>query len=217
MTRDASPAADAATTILEALDVTVREAVAKTAARTGGGRDIDACQVQSERVAYLATEVEAARALHTYARELAASGARDPVTDDMALVFASEVASRAGAQIDAHLADFGIDASFLSDTLGSPAVRTAIREGVRDERIASIGRQQLATRGVNNCPIDEIAAMARDSVRQFAATEVAADRGAHPPPRRPRARRAHQQDGRARLLRHGGPRGVRRRRHGQPA
>lgn len=173
MSRDESPAADATTTILDALDAAVREAVAKTAARTGGGRDIDACQVQSERVAYLATEVEAARALHAYARELWARGRCDPVTDDMALGFAAEVASRAAAQIDAHRADFGVDASFLDATLGAPAVRAAVREGVRDERVASIGRRQLATRGINDCPLDEIAAMARDSVRQFAATEVA--------------------------------------------
>jgi (2S)-methylsuccinyl-CoA dehydrogenase len=39
--------------------------------------------------------------------------------------------------------------------------------------VTALGRHQLATRGVNNVAIDEIAAMARDAVRQFAATEVA--------------------------------------------
>ena len=158
--------------VLEALRATVSEAIEKTAARSGRGRDIDACQVQAERVAYLATELEAARCLEGYARELAESGSPDSQIEQMALVFAAETAARAAAQIDAHLDDFGLAPDFLDRTLHSSAVRAAIREGVRDERVAAIGRHQLAIRGVNNTGIEEIAAMARDAVRQFAATEV---------------------------------------------
>src|SRR5690349_11424087 len=103
--------------LIDALDATVREAVAKAAATTNGGRDIDAHQPHAERVAYLATEVEAAKRLRAYADECAAEGARDPQTDDMALVFAAEVAARAIAQIDAHLDEFGLAADFLDRTL----------------------------------------------------------------------------------------------------
>jgi (2S)-methylsuccinyl-CoA dehydrogenase len=162
--------ADETAALLDALDRTVREIVAKAAARTNGGRDIDAHQVLAERVAYLATQVEAARCLDRYAREL---GRGAPHMADMAHAFAAEIAAGGAAQIDAHLDELGLSAGFLDDTLGAAAVRAAIRAGVRDERLQAIGRHQLATRGVNNIPLDEIAAMARDAVRQFAATEVA--------------------------------------------
>jgi len=170
---EAGVTADATATIFEALEQAIGAVVAKTAERTGGGREIDAYQVQSERVAYLATELEAARRLRAYARELAAQGTADARVDDMVCAFAAEVAGRAATQVDAHLDDFGLPASFLDETLGAPAVRAAIRVGMRDDRLAALGRHSLATRGVNNCRVDEIAAMARDAVRQFAVTEVA--------------------------------------------
>jgi (2S)-methylsuccinyl-CoA dehydrogenase len=93
--------------------------------------------------------------------------------DDMALVFAAELASKAAGQLDAHADDLGLAASFIDETLMTPAVRAAIRSGMSDARATAIGRRQLETRGVNNSPLEEIATMARDAVRQFAATEVA--------------------------------------------
>jgi (2S)-methylsuccinyl-CoA dehydrogenase len=168
-----SEADGALASVIDALDSTVDEAVAQASAITHGGRDIDAHQPHAERVAYLATEVEAAKRLRAYADALAEQGGRDARIDDMALVFAAEVAAKATAQLDAHLEDFGLDAAFLERTLAAPVVRAAIRAGLRDDRLTALGRHQLATRGVNNGRIDEIAGMARDAVRQFAATEVA--------------------------------------------
>jgi len=164
---------DARVSLLDALEATTREAVAKAAALTNGGRDIDAHQPHAERVAYLATEVEAAKSLAAYADGLREEGRADAQIDDMALVFAGELAARATVQLDAHLDDFGLTAAFLDKTLAAPAVRAAVRTALRDDRITALGRHQLATRGVNNGHIDEIAGMARDAVRQFAATEVA--------------------------------------------
>jgi (2S)-methylsuccinyl-CoA dehydrogenase len=180
---DAAATADSTAILVDALDRTLAAVVARAAERTDRGREIDTCQVHAERVAYFATEVEAARRLRDHARALADEGRPDAQIDDMALAFAAEVAARATAQIDGHLDEFGVGDGFLRDTLGAPAVRSAIREGLRDERVAAIGRHQLATRGVNNGPIDEIADMARDAVRQFAATEVA-----------PLAERLHRHD-----------------------
>ena len=157
-------------TVLAALDETVETVIAKASARTGGGRDIDAHQPQAERVAYFATEVRAAKCLAEYA---AGEGASEPHVDDMALLFAAELASKAAGQLDAHADDLGLDPGFVDATLATPEVRAAVRAGMSDARVTAIGRRQLETRGVNNSPLDEIAAMARDAVRQFAATEVA--------------------------------------------
>jgi (2S)-methylsuccinyl-CoA dehydrogenase len=164
---------DARVTLIDALEATTREVVAKAAALTNGGRDIDAHQPHAERIAYLATEVEAAKSLAAYADSLHGEGKGDAQTDDMALVFAGELASRTMAQLDARLDEFGLTPAFLDKTLAAPGVRTAVRTALRDDRITALGRHQLATRGVNNGHIDEIAGMARDAVRQFAATEVA--------------------------------------------
>lgn len=168
--RSAADASEATATLLAALDRTVDAVIANASARTNQGRDIDAHQPQAERVAYLATEVRAAKALAEYA---AGEGSSEPHLDDMALVFAAELASKAAGQLDAHADDLGVDPAFIDGTLATPEVRAAVRAGMNDARVSAIGRHQLETRGVNNGPIDEISAMARDAVRQFAATEVA--------------------------------------------
>jgi (2S)-methylsuccinyl-CoA dehydrogenase len=164
------PTVEATTTLISALDRTLETVVAKGSARTNQGKDIDSHQPQAERVAYFATEVRAAKCLAEYA---AGEGSSEPHIDDMALVFAAEMASKAAGQLDAHADDLGLDPSFIDETLATPAVRAAVRAGMRDERVTAIGRHMLETRGVNNSPLEEIAAMTRDTVRQFAASEVA--------------------------------------------
>jgi alkylation response protein AidB-like acyl-CoA dehydrogenase len=47
---------------------------------TDNGKGIDDHQVQTERLAYLATEVEAARALSAYAAGRVVAAMRDPIT-----------------------------------------------------------------------------------------------------------------------------------------
>ena len=161
---------EATATLLAALDRTAETVVAKASARTNQGRDIDAHQPQAERVAYFATEVRAAKCLAEYAL---GEGSAEPHIDDMALAFAAELASKAAGQLDAHADDLGMAPSLIDEMLLTPAVRAAVRAGMADARVTAIGRRQLETRGVNNSPLEEIAAMARDAVRQFAATEVA--------------------------------------------
>ena len=74
--------------------------------------------------------------------------------------------------------------AFLNDTLGQPQVRAAIRDGARESRFRTIGQTVLATKGVNHSWLEsDIAAMTRDSVRQFAKSEVA-----------PIAERVHRND-----------------------
>jgi (2S)-methylsuccinyl-CoA dehydrogenase len=161
---------EATATLIAALDRTLETVIAKGAARTNQGKDIDSHQPQAERVAYFATEVRAAKCLADYA---SGEGGAEPHIADMALVFAAEMVSKAAGQLDAHADDLGISPSIIDETLATPAVRAAVRTGMSDERVAAIGRRQLETRGVNNSPVEELAAMTRDAVRQFAATEVA--------------------------------------------
>jgi len=157
--------------ILAAADVVVRQSLEVASVRTDGGKGIDDEQVHCERLAYAATELAAARDLLAYAK---GPGAGDPAVPAMAAAFAAEFVLKLGGQVSAHPREFGIDDARFAATLGSAAVVDAARNAVADETISAIGRHVIATRGVNHSPIDdEMAVMTRDSVRQFAESEVA--------------------------------------------
>ena len=152
---------------------------------TDNGKGIDAHQVHAERLAYLATEVEAARSCLHYARAAGENGAdQNGHTATMALGFAAEVGQRLVGQASTHIEDFGFDEAFLNDTLGQLQVKAAIRDGAHESRFRAIGQTVLATKGVNHSWLEsDIAEMTRDSVRQFAKSEVA-----------PIAERVHRND-----------------------
>jgi (2S)-methylsuccinyl-CoA dehydrogenase len=171
-----------ATTIVDTLQKVRDEALHHGRTITENGKGIDEQQVHSERLAYLATEVEAARALLAYAQT--AQGRGDTDIEDMALGFAAEVGQKLLSQGDIHSSDFGFSETFLAETLGRTDVKAALRSGARESRFRKIGQAIIASRGVNNSWLDsEIALMTRDSVRQFAKVEVA-----------PVAERVHRHD-----------------------
>lgn len=162
----------------------VMEAVLEAARRlTDHGRRIDDFQVQTERVAYLATELRAARDLLTYAQGLHARGAPDAVTDLQAVAYTAEVAHRLRAQVEGALEEFGLEEAALAP-LSASDVRAAVRAGMAEARLRAIGRAVIAARGVNNTPLgDEMLELTRRSMREFARGEVA-----------PLAERIHRND-----------------------
>ena len=171
-------------TILGAARAVIDEALAAARTLTQDGKGIDEHQVHAERVAYAATEVAAAEALATYARDRRAAGRGDETTDLMAAAFAAEIAAKLAATVDAHEGDFGIPAGVLERTLRASAVREAIRSAQHESRLRRIGQHVIRARGANNAWIDgDIAEMARESARQFARKDVA-----------PIAERVHRHD-----------------------
>ncbi|HEU4638112.1 MAG TPA: acyl-CoA dehydrogenase family protein [Candidatus Binatia bacterium] len=159
------------TAIVDALQRLRDEALHYGRRITDNGKGIDDHQVHTERLAYLATEVEAARALAAYATGAQANG--DSEASEMALGFAAEIGQKHLNQADTHLTDFGFPESVLAETLGRSDVKAAMRVGAHENRFRSIGRSVIANRGVNNSWLEsDIAAMTRDSVRQFARSEV---------------------------------------------
>src|SRR5262245_8479717 len=150
----------------------VREALTVASKRTDGGKGIDDEQVHCERLAYAATEARAARDLLTYAAGVAVNQP-DPSIEAMAALFAAESAQKLRGQIDAHPDAFGISDDRLNATLGSPELRGLMRAATSDDAVSAIGRHVMEHRGVNHSWLsDEMAVMTRDSVRQFAETEV---------------------------------------------
>lgn len=155
------------------LDALVAEALQVARRRTDGGKGIDEAQVQCERLAYAATEVAAAKDLLAYAQSAAAHGHRDAVVEEMAAVFAAEVAHRLRSQVDAHAGEFGLSDELLNKTIGTDSAKAMMRSGLSDARVQAIGRHVIQRHGVNHAWMaEDMAVMSRDSVRQFAETEV---------------------------------------------
>ena len=177
----------------------VDAALARGREITNKGRDIDAHQVHSERLAYLATEALAAETLVTYADQAAQ---HDPFAAECATIFAAQVAARARAQLAEQGEAFGVAQSLVDETLGSSEQRRFISQAVADARIEALGREVVARRGTPDSYLEsEEARLTREAVREFAGAEVA-----------PHAERIHRhdelvpesfidEDGRARLLR----------------
>lgn len=159
--------------LVTTIDAVVREALDVASRRTEGGKGIDDEQVHCERLAYAATELAVAKDLLAYAKSVPA-GERDPAVEAMAGVFTAETAQRLTGQIDAHLDEFGFTTERLNATLGAAEIRQLVRAGASDAVVCGVGRHVMEQRGANHSWIDgEIAVMTRDSVRQFAASEVA--------------------------------------------
>lgn len=160
--------------IVAALGDISKRSVEAAAESTGRGRGIDDHQVHTERVAYMATEVDATRALADYARAAAAAGADDAeLYASQAGAYAAEVATRVHGQVRAFAPDFGLAADEPDATLGDPGITALIRDLGSEARLRAIGRKVAETRGVNNSwmPSDDDV-MVRDSVRAFGDQEV---------------------------------------------
>jgi (2S)-methylsuccinyl-CoA dehydrogenase len=137
---------------------------------TDGGAGIDDNQVQVERVAYLATQVRAARELVASVEELREADARDAQQEGAALVYAAEATHALRSAIELARDDLGGDAVAELD---SPELRNAIRGGLDEARVRELGRHAIATFGVNNIDLrDEVAMLTRETARDFARNEV---------------------------------------------
>jgi (2S)-methylsuccinyl-CoA dehydrogenase len=176
---DATPALEDVARLIDVAGAALDRAIGHGRALTNNGRDIDSRQVHSERLAYLTTELAAARSLLAYARAQDAAD-RDPVVPHMVFAFAAEVVHRLRGAMEAHPSDFGDGATPLS----SDEIRGLVCAALDEARMRGIGRELIGRRGVNNCWLpDELAVMSRESVRTFVRSEVA-----------PHAERIHRHD-----------------------
>ncbi|MFN2377690.1 MAG: acyl-CoA dehydrogenase family protein [Candidatus Binatia bacterium] len=158
--------------LVDQIEEVVTAAVEAAKRRTAGGKDIDSWQVHSERVAYAATEVLAARAMVDYAKAASAAGDGSLFVEQSA-VYAGELAARLLGQLAAAGDDYDLPAGLVERTLGTDATRARIRLCASEDRVRAIGRAVAAQRGAHNAwlPEDDVV-MVRDSVRSFAQKEV---------------------------------------------
>lgn len=160
----------AARELVDDAQAVIEAALKHGAAVTEGGRTIDDHQVHTERLAYLATQVRAAHEQTAYATRVAEA---DPIQAEYALIYAAEVVQALRSAVETAWDDFGLTEADLAG-LYAPAAREAVRAGSSEERIREVGRQVIASLGVNACDLeDEVASLTRDMAREFAKNEVA--------------------------------------------
>jgi (2S)-methylsuccinyl-CoA dehydrogenase len=151
----------------------VEAAIASASESTGGGRKIDDQQVLTERIAYVATELAACKALAAYSRQAGEAGAADGVMLDQAAVFSAGVAASLLGEMALAGPDYGLPDGLFEQTIGSDATRALLCEFADEKRVRGIGRAVAEIRGINNGWLAyEDAVMVRDSVRAFADQEV---------------------------------------------
>ena len=160
-------------TIVSAVERALDQAMTQARHLTQGGQGIDDHQVHCERLAYRATELQAAQALLRYAEMQGRHRQDDGVTGHMALAYAAEVHQTLLAEVEAHLTTYGIGETDVATTLNAADVRQAARVGASEALVCGIGQVVLDTNGVNTIWLgDEMAAMTRQSVRDFTRQEV---------------------------------------------
>ena len=156
----------------------------KSAARlTEAGRLIDEHQVHAERIALLATEARAAAELLAYAEAQVAAGKPSAIAEDQALAFSAEAVHRLRGAAESDPDTFDLDARGR-ERLESAELRAAVRKGLSEAFVRSIGARVIEARGAFTAELaDPVANMTRDTARSFARTEVA-----------PIAQEMHRQD-----------------------
>ncbi|MSQ30005.1 MAG: acyl-CoA dehydrogenase [Dehalococcoidia bacterium] len=154
--------------LTQATRAVVDAAVKQGAVTTKNGALIDDHQVLTERLAYLATQIRAAEDLVAYVERVS-----DDLQGRLALAYAAEVAHATRSQVESGWDDFGLTEADIAP-LHTAEARAAIRRGMSEEAIRAIGRQMIATAGVNNCELeDEVATLTRSVARDFAKGVVA--------------------------------------------
>ncbi|MGE3539792.1 MAG: acyl-CoA dehydrogenase family protein [Candidatus Tectimicrobiota bacterium] len=159
--------------IVSALEQALEQALAQARQLTQDGQHLDTYQVHCERLAYRATEFQAAQSLLRYAEMQAQHGQDNALASQMALAYAAEVHQTLLGEVSAHLDTYGLSVAAIAQTLGDADVRQAARLGAAETTLCAIGREVLDSYGANSIWLgDEMAEMTRQSVRDFTRREV---------------------------------------------
>jgi (2S)-methylsuccinyl-CoA dehydrogenase len=183
MTAPEAPAVslDDARALLGAGDSLLAPALERARALTENGAAIDAHQVVTERVAYAATELRAAREVLRLHESIAAQGRGADFADTAVAALADLVAS-ARTRLEGVALELGLDDAAFERAI-SAAARTKLRAALHEARVRAIGCRAIEARGRTEPPLEETLEQVRASVREFAEKEVL-----------PHAERIHRHD-----------------------
>ncbi len=171
MTATASPTLSDARTLLAAGEQLFDGALARAREITENGRAIDDHQVLTERIAYAATEIRAAREVLAYAERVREEGRSTDALERLCAVAAAELVDSLRARLSASVDDLGIGDDAI-ETAFPVELRKLLRAATRESVYRAIGNHLADTRGANDTPLDAMSEQVREGVREFAKSEV---------------------------------------------
>jgi len=166
----AQPTLEGAAVLLGAGESLLDPALLRARALTRNGAAIDDHQVVTERVAYAATELRAARELLSFARSIAAEG-RGADHETAAVAAISDLVASLRARLESVALELGLDDAVFEQAFPA-ALRAQLRAATRESHVRAIGRATIEKRGRTEPPLDETLEQVRASVREFAEKEV---------------------------------------------
>ena len=156
--------------LLGAGESLLNPALLRARALTRNGAAIDDHQVVTERVAYAATELRAARELLSFARAIAAEG-RCADHEATAVAAIADLVASLRARLESVALELDLDEAAFEQAFPA-ALRAQLRIANRESRVRAIGRAAIEKRGRTEPPLDETLEQVRASVREFAEKEV---------------------------------------------
>jgi len=164
------PTLEEAQTLLAAGTSLLERAIEAGKRLTDNGKQIDDHQVATERIAYAATEAVAAHEVLLSAESLRAEGRSTPALEMTAVGAVGQLVSGLLGRLSESAEELGIgdaavEASFPAE------IRTLLRRANGEALCREIGSLIIATRGLNDYPLDEMHEQVREQVRDFAANE----------------------------------------------
>ncbi len=165
------PTLEEARTLLEAATSLLERAIEAGRKLTGNGKQIDDHQVATERIAYAATEAVAAHEVLVSAESIRAEG-RSTAGLEMTAVGAvgqlvSGLLGRLSQSADElGIGDAAVEASFPAE------MRSLLRRANGEALCREVGSLIIASRGIDDYPLDEMHEQVRKQVRDFAANEI---------------------------------------------
>ncbi|MEN8160272.1 MAG: acyl-CoA dehydrogenase family protein [Myxococcota bacterium] len=180
-TSDASITLDDVRPLLDAGESLLSPALARAKELTKGGRAIDDHQVVTERVAYAATELRAAREVVALCDSIAQEGLGEvPVATATAAV--ADLIGSLRTRLEGVADELGLDDATFERALPA-ALRARIRAATSEARVRALGKAAIEAQGRTEPPLDETLEQVRASVREFGEKEV-----------QPHAERIHRED-----------------------
>jgi (2S)-methylsuccinyl-CoA dehydrogenase len=156
--------------LLGAGESLLNPALERARALTRNGAAIDDHQVVSERVAYAATELRAAREALDLQRSCAAAGHGAELEPTATAAVADLVAS-ARTRLEGVALELGLGEDVFERAFPA-ALRATLRAANQEAQVRAIGRAAIAAHGRTEPPLDETLEQVRASVREFAEKEV---------------------------------------------
>jgi len=183
MTAPDAPAVtlDGAGALLSAGESLLSPALERARTLTLRGAAIDEHQVVTERVAYAATELRAAREVLESQRALGGLG-RGAAQAASAVAAVADLVASARVRLEGVALELGLGDEVFERAYPA-AVRAQLRAATSEARVREIGRAAITARGRTEPPLDETLEQVRASVREFAEKEVL-----------PHAERIHRHD-----------------------